>query len=79
MLLFVFFIFKISFIKKKYKTKTLLIPSISILLRLTIIAVSFIGEIVLVNKIILERQFVMLKFDRMNTKTKIANLNQLSI
>ena len=27
-----FFIFKISFIKKKYKTKTVLIPSISILL-----------------------------------------------
>ena len=79
MLLFVFFIFKISFIKKKYKTKTVLIPSISILLRLTIIAVSFIEEIVLVTKTLLERQFIMLKFDRMNTKTKIANLNQLSI
>ena len=35
MLLFVFFTFKISFIKKKYKTKTVLIPSISILLTLS--------------------------------------------
>ena len=78
MLLFVFFIYKISFIKK-YKTKTVLIPSISLLLRLTIIAVSFIEEVVLVTKILLERQFVMLKFDRMTTKTKIANLNQLGI
>ena len=47
--------------------------------RLTIIAVSFIGGIVLVTKTILERQFVMLKYDGMNTKTKTANLNQLSI
>ena len=47
--------------------------------RLTIIAVSFIGGIVLVTKSILERQFVMLKYDGMNTKTKTANLNQLSI
>ena len=47
--------------------------------RLTIIAVSFIGGIVLVTKSILERQFVMLKYDEMNTKTKTANLNQLSI
>ena len=35
--------------------------------------------IVLVTKIILERQFVMLKYDGMKTKTKTANLNQLSI
>ena len=47
--------------------------------RLTIIPVSFIGGIVLVTKSILERQFVMLKYDGMNTKTKTANLNQLSI
>ena len=51
----------------------------------------FIGEIVLVTKITLERQivlvtkitserqFIMLKYDRMNTKAKIANLNQISI
>ena len=42
-------------------------------------SLSFIGEIVLVTKIILERQFIMLKYDRMNTKAKIANLNQISI
>ena len=35
--------------------------------------------IVLVTKIILERQFVMLKYDGMNMKTKTANLNQQSI
>ena len=48
-------------------------------IRLTTIVVPVIGKIVFVANIILERQFVMLKYDRMNTMTKIANLNQLSI
>ena len=39
---------------------------------------SFIGEIVFVTNIILDRKFVMLKYDGMNTKTKIANLNLLA-
>ena len=40
---------------------------------------SFIGEIVFVTNIILARKFVMLKYDGMNTMTKITNLNLLSI
>ena len=44
-----------------------------------IIVVPFTGEIVLVTKIVLERQFVMPKFDGMNVKIRIANWNQLSI
>ena len=67
------------------KTLSILIVLISLgtkfreRIKLTIVVVSFTGEIVLVTKIILERQVVMLKYNGMNTKTKIANLNQLSI
>ena len=39
----------------------------------------FIEETVLATKVKLERQLVMLKYDGMNTKTKAATLNQLSI
>ena len=46
---------------------------------LTIIVVQFTQEIVLITKVILERHFVMEKYDGPNTKTKIANLNELSI
>ena len=50
MLLFVFFTFKISFIKKIYKTKTVLIPSISILLTGTL-AIAFLVNLASGTKI----------------------------
>ena len=52
---------------------------VTVRIRLTIIVVSLIEEIVLLTKVVLERQLIMLKYDGMNKKTKIANLNELNI
>ena len=52
---------------------------VTVRIRLTIIVVSLIQEIVLLTKVVLERQLIMLKYDEMNKKTKIANLNELDI
>ena len=52
---------------------------VTVRIRLTIIVVSLIQEIVLLTKVVLESQLIMLKYDEMNKKTKIANLNELDI
>ena len=52
---------------------------VTVRIRLTIIVVSLIQEIVLLTKVVLERQLIMLKYDGMNKKTKTANLNELNI
>ena len=46
---------------------------------MTITVVSFTGEIVVVTKIILEKQFVLPKYKRMNMKIRKANRKQLRI
>ena len=52
---------------------------VTVRIRLTIIVVSLIQEIVLLTKVVLESQLIMLKYDEMNKKTKIANVNELDI
>ena len=52
---------------------------VTVRIRLTIIVVSLIQEIVLLTKVVSESQLIMLKYDEMNKKTKIANLNELDI
>ena len=64
MLLFVFFICKISFIKKKCKTKTVPIPSISILLQCVRV-----NEAVFINKTINKKS---MKSSRLRNKVLIT-------